>query len=111
MQQIRSYHERLRTKNQTKHAHDSHNEQTGARQETTTEQHDNAKTTEGPTYVVDGILGHRKDTHGSLEFHVKWHSYNETTSEPHCNIPEELVSRYFTKQARTPRALTVIVDD
>ena len=44
-----------------------------ARQETTTEQHDNAKTTEGPTYVVDGILGHQKDAHGSLEFQVKWY--------------------------------------
>ena len=30
-----------------------------ARQEATTEQHHNAKTTEGTTYVVDGILGHR----------------------------------------------------
>ena len=68
------------------------------------------KNTEGPTYVVDEILDHRKDTHGSLEFHVKWYGYNETTWEPRCNIPQELVSRYFTKQARTPRALTTIVD-
>ena len=68
------------------------------------------KNTEGPTYVVDEILDHRKDTHGSLEFHVKWYGYNGTTWEPRCNIPEELVSRYFTKLARTPRALTVIFD-
>ena len=68
------------------------------------------KNTEGPTYVVDEILDHRKDTHGSFEFHVKWYGHNETTWEPRCNIPEELVSRYFTKLARKPRALTVIVD-
>ena len=81
-----------------------------ARHEATTEQHDIFKNTEGPTYVVDEILSHRKDPHGSLEFRVKWYGYNETTWEPRCNIPEELVSRYFTKQARTPRALTVTVD-
>ena len=68
------------------------------------------KNTEGPTYVVDEILDHRKDTHESIEFHVKWNGYNETTWETRCNILEELVSRYFTKQARTPRSLTVIVD-
>ena len=68
------------------------------------------KATEGPTYVVDEILDHRKDTHGSLELHVKWYGYNDTKLEPRCNIPEELVSRYFTKLARTPRALTVIFD-
>ena len=78
--------------------------------EATTEQHDIVNNKEGPSYVVDAILGHRKDAHGSLEFHVRWYCYNEITWEIRCNIPEELVSRYFTKQARTPRALTVIVD-
>ena len=67
------------------------------------------KNTKGPTFVVNEILNHRKDTHGSLEFHVKRYGYHETTWEPRCNIPEELVSRPFTKQARTPQALTVIV--
>ena len=50
-----------------------------ARQETTTEQHHNVKNTEGTKYSVDGILGHRKDVGGSLEFYVKWYGYNETT--------------------------------
>ena len=68
------------------------------------------KNKEGPTYVVDEILDHRKDTHGSFEFHVKRYGYKKTTWETHCNIPEELVSRYFKKQAWTPRALTVVVD-
>ena len=68
------------------------------------------KNTEGPTYVVDEILRHRKDTHGSFKFQVKWYGYNETTWEPRCNIPEELISRYFMMQARKPRALTIIVD-
>ena len=68
------------------------------------------KNTEGPTYVVDEILDHRKDTQWLLESHVKWYGYNETTWESLFSIPEELVSRYFTKQGRTPRALTVIGD-
>ena len=83
-------------------------ENSTAPHEEATERH--AKNTEGPTYVVDEILDHRKDTHGSLEFHVKWYGYNKTAWEPRRNIPEELVLRYFTKQARTLRALTVIVD-
>ena len=37
---------------------------------------------EGPTYVVGEILDHRKDTQGSLKFHVKWYGYNETIWEP-----------------------------
>ena len=69
------------------------------------------KNTERRTYVVDEIPDHRNDTHGPLEFHVKWYGYNETTWGPRRNVPKVLVSRYFTKQARTPRALTVIVDD
>ena len=68
------------------------------------------KNTEGLTYVVDEIQDHRKDTQWLIESHVKWYGYNETTWESRCNIPEELVSRCFTKQERTPRALTVIVD-
>ena len=63
------------------------------RHEGTKEKHDITKNTEGPTYVVEEILGHRKDPHGSLEFHVKWYGYCETTWEPRCNIPEELISR------------------
>ena len=52
-----------------------------------TEPHEEAagrheKNTEGTKYVVDEILNHRKDTHGSLQFHVKWYIYNETTWEP-----------------------------
>ena len=51
-----------------------------AQQEEETGRHEN--NTEGPTCVVDEILNHRKDTNGSLEFHVKWYGYNETTWEP-----------------------------
>ena len=78
--------------------------------ETTTEHHDLDKNTEGPTYFVDDILDHRKDTHGSLEFHVTWYGYNDTTWEPGCSVPEELGSRYFRKEARIPRAHTVVAD-
>ena len=59
---------------------------------------------------MEEILSHRKDADGSLEFQVKWYGYNETTWEPRWNVPGELVSHYFTKQARRPRALTIIVD-
>ena len=78
--------------------------------ETTTEQHDIVKNTEGPTQIVEKILDLRRDIHGSLEFLVKGYAYNEKTWEPRCNIPEELASRYFTKQTRTTRELKAIFD-
>ena len=83
--------------------------------EDSTESHEEAtgrheKNTEGPTSLMDQTLNYRNDTHRLLELQVKWYGYNGKTWYYRYNIPEELVSRYFTKQARTTRALTVIVD-
>ena len=53
------------------------------------------KNTDGPTYVVDKLVGHRRKTEGTLEFLVRWYGYEEQIWEPQHNIPEELVSRHF----------------
>ena len=63
---------------------------------TTTEHLD--KNTEGPTYVVDRLVTHRRTPDGTFEFLVLWYGYDEQTWEPRRNIPEELVSRYFEKR-------------
>ena len=56
------------------------------------------KNTEGPTYVVDRLVTHRRTPDGTFEFLVRWYGYDEQTWEPRRNIPEELVSRYFEKR-------------
>ena len=53
---------------------------------------------DGPTYVVDRLVTHRRTTDGTLEFLVRWYGYDEQTWDPRRNITEELVSRYFDKR-------------
>ena len=53
---------------------------------------------DGPTYVVDRLVTHRRTPDGTLEFLLRWYGYDEKTWEPRRNIPEELVSRYFDKR-------------
>jgi len=59
-----------------------------------------AKNVDGPTYVVDRIVGHRVATDGTLEFDVKWYGYRKHTREPRTNVPEELISRHFAHRRR-----------
>ena len=63
------------------------------------------KNTEGPTYVVDRLLEHRITSDGTLEFLVKWYGYTEQMWEPRRNIPEDLISRFFAQQRRTPKEM------
>ena len=58
------------------------------------------KNREGPTYVVDDATNHREVAGGALEFEVQWYGYPNATWEPRANLPEELVSHYFSKRRR-----------
>ena len=55
----------------------------------------NEKNLAGETWLVERILNHRK-TNNKYEFLIKWENDDRTTWEPRRNVPEELVSHYFS---------------
>ena len=55
-----------------------------------------AKNIDGRTYLVDKLLDHGYDADGRLQFLVKWSGYDQPSWQPRTDIPEELISRYFS---------------
>ena len=63
-------------------------------------EHLTAKRTIGRSYTFSKILGHRELHTGDLEFKISWDSNNQPTWEPRDCVPEEAISRYFTRYQR-----------
>ena len=61
------------------------------------------KVTEGETWVMKKILGHRELDDGTLEFKVDWAGDWDPTWEPRAFLPEESISRYLVKLQKRAR--------
>jgi len=57
----------------------------------------------GDTWLFNSILAHREKPDGGLEFKVDWDGDWEPTWEPRDCVPEEAISRYFTRYRRAFR--------
>ena len=51
--------------------------------------------TVGDDWVVQRVRDHERDDEGQLWFHIEWHGDHPDSYQPHKDLDEEMVSRYF----------------